>query len=210
MALFLLFFIPLSFVLYIFYQRQKGAEAAVLGLHFLWGILSFIPAMVLFLMGRGFGALNYTAVAFYFYYFFYEHFLWLALAIILFMLVKRFILKELEDCPFPLNFAYGCGFYTAVAVFVCLDHINHFNFYLLFLYPLLALATVCGLACFLNLFFHSYGLLRWLSLGAIAILPFLLNLATVLAWRNLWFWSILTTLLLFAGAVVVFFLVGEK
>lgn len=156
------------------------------------------------------GTLHYTALAFYFYYFFYEHFLWLALAIIFFILVKRFILKDLEDSPFPLNFAYGCGFYTAVAIFVCLDHINHFNAYLLFLYPLLAMATVCGFAASLSGFSLTSGFARWLSLGAIAVLPFLLNLATVLAWRNLWFYSILTTLLIFAGAVAVFFVFGEK
>jgi hypothetical protein len=164
------------------------------------GLLSFIPAYIIYLLLAGLVPLTYTYRGIYFYYFFYDALFFSFIGAVAYVLVKRFS-SDSDRGSISEGFIFLAGFFTFASVLEIVRDFPYYNSYLLFLYPTMRLAVIAALAIVLARHFDASGWLRWayLALGVVfvaatALVPFLYLI-------HLGFAAIIVTVLLFAVAV---------
>ena len=210
MVLFLLFLIPLSVALLIVHYNREGEKIVVPVIPFFWGMLIFLPSLLLQSIVSGFLEPSYTAWGLYLHTLVKEHFLFLGFAVGGAVLLRQSLFMPVKQSSLYTTLAFFGGYYSALNVYAYLERITHLDFYALFLLPALTLATVVLAALLLVQFAGFYGVAKYASLTALISLPFLAAVVPVLYLRALHVFSFIGTVLIVGAAGALFFVQKEK
>ncbi len=210
MMLFLLFLIPLSVALLVVLFNREGDKIVLPLWPFFWGMLLFLPSLLLRTIIAGFFEPSYTAWGLYLQTLVKDHFLYLGFAVGWAVLLRRSLFMPVKRSSLYATLAYFGGYYSALNVYSYLEHITHLDFYVLFLLPALTLATVVLAALLLVQFAGFYGILKYASLAALVGLPFLAAVVSVLFLRSWPVFSFIGTVVFVGAAGVLFFAQKEK
>jgi hypothetical protein len=148
---------------------------------------------------------SYTASGFYLHSLLKDHILFLLTAVGWLFLLRNTALRGKNDHLFRKLLAFLGGYYSAIAVYEYLENIAHLDFYVLFLLPVLQLATVLAAATCIALFVTQFGFMKYFSLLGLVGLPFILNISSVLFLRNFTVVAAFGAIIFISSAVFLFF-----
>ena len=204
MILFLLTAVPFGVFFMLFNERRQGKSFRLPSMQFFFGIIVFIPTMLLYSFLVGMATERYSGPGFYFVHLFKDHLFFLAAAVGWFFLLRNQIRTRTADDSFPAVLGFFGGFYSAVAVFDYLEQFTHLDSYVLFLLPLLRFATVILVTLCLVQFLGQYDLLKFAALAACCAIPFLIALPAVFALRHLALPTLMSAGVIGGGTAVAF------
>jgi len=205
MVLFLLGSVPLFYgflMSLILPPRRYGRE---LWFWFFRGILTFIPAYLLFLLLRKIVPLVFTPLGIYGYYFYHDAFLFGLLSVAGYVLIAVYFPRS-GDRSVGEVLSYLSGFFTCVAAADFVRHYGEFDLYLMFLLPVLRLSTILVFAILLPRaldrrgeipYHHIIAAVLFLALTAVVPLLYVIHLEWI---------SILGAVVIAAGTGAFFWL----
>jgi len=200
MVLYCLFAVPIFSLFVLSYKLSRGADAKQLWVQFSRGLLTFIPAYIIFLLVAGRIPLVYTYGGIYGYYFFHDAFLLSVMGALSYILIRAFSRAPEKDSVSHV-FVFFAGYFTFASVLEIVRHFPNYNYYLLFLLPTLRLAVIAAFAFLVARYFSAEGWTRWaylaialLFLAATALVPFFFLIHVGYA-------AIIVTVVLFAAAL---------
>lgn len=143
MILFLLTLLPLLMAAILLAHEPKGPGVKKFLENVIWGIRSFVVALVLYIILFLFVEKSYTLVGIYFYYVLHDYLFWGALCLGGYLLLYRRISRPLnlgvqELFPFALGFFLLTGVVDGVVLY------GELNVYNLFLMPLVRVGIMAG------------------------------------------------------------------
>lgn len=210
MVLFLLFLVPASVALLIVRFNREGNKIILPLLPFLYGLLLFLPSLLLQAIVVGFFEDSYTAWGLFVQTLFREHFLFLGFAVGWAAVLRYRLFLPVKQSSLYNTIAFFGGYYAALNVSVYLERVTRLDFYTLFLLPALTLATVVLAALLLVQYASFFGVAKFASLAALICLPFLTTIMTVLYARSLPVFSIIGTIVMAGVAGALFIVQKEK
>ncbi len=200
MVLYSLLAVPIFALLVVSYKLSSGTDAKQIWIQYSRGVLTFIPAYIIYLLLAGLVPLTFSYSGIYLYYFFYNALFYPFLGTLAYVVIKRFS-KDPYTGSVSEGFAFLAGFFTFVSVLEIVRHFPNYNAYLLFLLPTLRLAIIAALAFVIAKYYDSLGWQKWffpamgvLFIAATALVPFLFLI-------HLGYVAIIITVLLFGLAV---------
>ncbi len=210
MVLFLLFLVPIGVALIIVNFNREGEKIVLPLLPFFWGLLLFIPSVLLLTIVNGLFEPSYTAGGLFLQTLVRDHFLLLACAIGWAVLLRHHLFQPVKKSSLYKAMAFFGGYYTAVNVNAYLDRMAHLDLYTLFLLPILALATVVVSSLLLVQAASFFGVSKYLSLSGLAVMPVASTVVTVLFIRNLPVLSVVGCVVVAGLGGALFYLQKEK
>jgi hypothetical protein len=205
MTLFSVLAIPLfSMGITTYYYKDRFSINLPL-LTFLKGIICFFIALLFYLIIRSFFHQSYTGWGLYLYHLVYDHFLYIVLSICGLFLFNGIPDGYNQQENVFESYIFFSGFFTLVAFVDFIEYSKRFDFFILFLLPLLRISTILAVTIFLIQFINNTSYLRFAFLSGLILLPFILNLITVLFLGKLIFFAIILTLIIFGGALFLFY-----
>ena len=206
MAIFLLLAIPFfSLGITTYYYKDRFSINLPL-VTFLKGIICFFIALLFYLIIRSFFRPSFTGWGFYAFHLVYDHLLYVVLAIGGLFLFNGVPDGYNQQENIFESYIFLSGFFSLVAFVDFVENINRFDFFILFLLPLLRIATVLAATIFLVQFINDTSYMRFAFLAGLILLPFVLNLITVLFFSKIIFFAIIFTLLAIGGSLFLFYL----
>ncbi|HUX21353.1 MAG TPA: hypothetical protein VMW69_08935 [Spirochaetia bacterium] len=182
------------------YKLSEGAEANRLWIQYSRGLLTFIPAYIIYLLISGVVPLTFSYGGIYFYYFFHNAVYFPLIGVLAYMLFKRFS-ADPDRGSVSEGFVFLAGFFTFASVLEIVRHFPNYDAYSLFLYPTMRLATISALAIVVARYFDEVGWQRWVYLAvglvfvaATAVVPFLFVVHLGIA-------ALIVAIVLFAASV---------
>jgi hypothetical protein len=206
MVLFLIFLIPISLTAIIINYYREGDKIVLPLLPFFYGIVVFLPSILLYTIVTGFIEPSYTRWGFYFHTLLKEHLFMFGIAFGWAVILRKTLYLPVGRNSFYKTLAFFGGYYSALNIYEYLERITHLDLYTVFLLPLLSLATVLIAALLLIQFVNLFGVVKYVSLAAVILFPFLITLVTVLYLRNLTVFSVIGTIIFIGAAGFLFFL----
>jgi len=178
MVLYSLFAVPFFALFIVSYKLSEGVDARRLWVQYSRGLLTFIPAYIIFLLIGGLVPLTFSYGGIFAYYLFYNAVFYSVIAAGAFILIKRFS-AEPDRGSVSEAFVFLAGFFTFASVLEIVRHFPYYDSFVLFLYPTMRLAVIAALAFFLARFFDARGWVKWAYLVsglvfvvATALVPF--------------------------------------
>lgn len=157
MVLFLLFSIPVFYLLFSSFMQYESRNFSFNFTACIKGILWFFPSLILFFIVLLFFPISYKPFNYYFFYFLRDHFLPCVLAMSGYFIFYGFSHPRQIREPFLNLLSFFAGFFSLVAVKDFFTYISEYNFYLLFILPLLRLYTVILLSFLMEKFIDALG-----------------------------------------------------
>ena len=200
MVLFLLFSIPVFYILFSIFIQYEGKGFSF---HFtvcIKGIIWFFPSLLLFLIILGFFQISYKPFNYYFYYFLKDHFLFCGLAIGGYFIFHGLTHSHQIRIPVLNLFSYFSGFFFLVALKDFFTYIGEYDFYLLFILPLLRLFTIIIISFLLDKFIEALGSEKILFGVLLLLIPVSAGFVSFFYNLNMTLLAFLLSLALFTGA----------
>ena len=199
MVLFSLFAVPL-FCCFIVSQMRPGLdEIKDAWVQYSRGVLSFIPAYILYAVLKNIIPLTYSRAGIYFYYFYHDSLFFGILGVLAYLLVNRLLTRGGRP-TLSSTFVFLSGFYTFNTVLEIVRHYGAYNGYLLLLYPVMQIVVVMGLSLVTTRALEADRLVRNLlivaGIGVVAATATIPLLFTI----HYFLFSVLVAVVLFVAA----------
>lgn len=210
MILFLVTSIPIFFFGITTFLNSNRDSSTIPIKAFFKGFLWFWPAILLYLLLMSFFPISYNPFGFYVYFLLNDHLLHLILVIggyLLFYGIPDY--RNIKEKIFEL-FAFLAGYFTLISLFDFISNYNHFGGYILFMLPLIRMATILLVSLLLMKFLFEIGMLRFFYLSLLIIIPFIANIITVAYMGNQIIISILLILAYVIGSGLCFYFLRES
>lgn len=160
MVLYCLFAVPFFSLFIVSYKLSDGADAKRLWVQYTRGLLTFVPAYIIFLLLSGRVPLTYSYGGIFAYYLFYNALIYSVIAAIAYIIIKRFSSNP-DRGSVSEAFVFLAGFFTFASVLEIVRHFPYYDSFVLFLYPTMRLAVIAAMAFILARFLDSRGFARW-------------------------------------------------
>ncbi len=206
MILFLLASLPLLFSLVVLLPWDRGKSPRVLTSvsTFLKGLLIFFPGYCVILIFRRIFGFSFDGVLLYLSFLLRDHLVPVLTAVGGFLLLQRTLtFSGKEEDTFLAVFAYMAGFMTLLNITDALRTWGSWDSYPLFIFPLLRMSMVLGVALLAGRFYRWEGRDAAFFAAAAAACAVALTFASFLYGTSRLTWSILLTAAFFLGACVV-------
>ncbi len=207
MVLFHFAAIPLFLLVLSGIYGSKNTDFKKLGIFFLKGGVTFIPAFLLYIVCRSIISLSYRPFLLYLYGFFLDHCLYFIVVLIGFLL--GYGLSNLQRVDFlEVSFFYS-GFYALASIQTILLNWGAYDAYLLFYLPLLRIGIVLLASLFLVNIVYSYGWSRAGYIFGLIALPFAAACVTYLHETHRSLLSLLMTITYVVVSLIIRYSVKE-
>lgn len=178
MVLYCLFAVPLFALFIVSYKLQAVSDAKRLWVQYSRGLLTFIPAYIIYLLIAGSVPLTYSYGGIFAYYLVHNGLYYVVVASLAYILLRQFS-RDSDGGSVSEAFVFFAGFFTFASVLEIVRHFPYYDSFTLFLYPTIRLAVIAAIAFLLARAFDSNGWVRWLYLviglifvAATALVPF--------------------------------------
>lgn len=165
MVIFLLVSVPLSYGFLMSLILPPRRYSRELWFWFFRGILTFIPAYILFLLMRKIVGLGFTPFGIFAYYFYHDAFLLPAFGVAGYLLLSTYF-PHFGGRHLAEALSFLSGYFTFVAAADFVRHFGGFDPYLLFLLPIMRLSTILVFAVLLPRALDQLSSVPYLLIGA--------------------------------------------
>ncbi|MBN2533653.1 MAG: hypothetical protein JXB88_12210 [Spirochaetales bacterium] len=201
MTLFLLFSIPVFYLLFSVFMQYENKNFTFTFTAIIKGITWFFPSLLIFILVLLFFPVSYKPFNYYFYYFLKDHFLLCVLAAGGYFVFHGFSHPHQVQNPFLNLFSFFAAFFSFIAIKDFFVYKSEYNFYLLFILPLLRLFTVLILSFLMEKFIDALGPEKILFGVLMFFVPVSAGFVSFFYNLNLSALAFLLSFALFAGAV---------
>ncbi len=209
MALFLLFSVPLFFVIGSLYCLQGEKRFRIDYITLFKGALWFIPSLIVLSFFQNIFKVSYKPVEHFLYYFYRDHFLYALLAVIGYIVFFELNVALRKKHSFLTLLTFLCGFYTIVSVNQYLTYIGEFDSYNLFLLPIARIAAIIALALVMERFVDEVSRMKIVYGFVLAIVPLACTFVSFTYKANLEILSFIIAFLVLAGSCGLYYLWKE-
>lgn len=206
MILFLLFSIPLTYLLVnTLFNNQNIRRRAIL-FPFIYGLALSLPVLLLYWAFFHSFFNNWTSAGLYFYYFFNKDglfgFYGSAVIVSYFFLTKKAVkVSRLREIT-----AYLAGIYFSISIYDTLVAENWYGGLELLILPISRITSILLISIFLSRFAKSYDWQKYIWMGLALVTPFLMVFIPIMYVLNLQWISSAISVLIFGFSIIVYFL----
>ncbi len=206
MTMFLLFSIPLTYLLINSLFNNHKIKKRTIITPFIYGLILSIPYLLIYWAVFKSFFNNWTPGGLYFYHFFNkEGFLGVYSALVLY-LIYSFLYKESKGSRLRELTALVSGLYFSIAIYDFLVSADWYGSLELFISPVVRIVSILLISLFLSRSICVADWHKYLWLGAALLVPVLFVFISLMVVVNLQIFSIIILILLFSGAVTAFYL----
>jgi hypothetical protein len=152
MSLFLLFSIPLFFLIASLYCLKSEKRFKIDFITLFKGALWFIPSLVVLSFVQNIFKVSYRPVEHYLYYFYRDHFLYTLFAVVGYLVFFEVNVTLRKRHSFLTILTFLCGFFIMISVNQFFTYIGDFDLYNLILMPIARIATIIALSLIIERF----------------------------------------------------------
>jgi len=171
MILFLLFSIPVFYIFALLYTTLREKSIKIDFITFFKGAVWFIPSLFVLSIIQNLFSLSYKPVEHFLFYFYKDHLLYSLLGIVGYFVFFGFYRPPKQKNSFLLLLTFFSGFFTFVSIVDFFVHFGEFDFYTLFLLPIVRLFSIIGLSLIMERFLDEVSYMRIIYGASMIIIP---------------------------------------
>lgn len=206
LILFLLFSIPLTYLIVNSLFNNQNIKKRIVIMPFASGMIISIPILVLYWAFFDSFFNNWTSAGLYFYHFFNRDGLVGIYAVIIFSLYYFFLAKDIKESMLREITGYLSGLYFIIAIYDSLVVENWYGNLELFLVPMARISAILLISLFFSRTLKCIDWKKYLWIGLAVIIPVLISFIPVMYVSNLKTISVVFTIIFFCSTVIVYYL----
>jgi hypothetical protein len=173
------------------------------------GAIWFVPALFVLSIIQNVFKVSYKPIEHFFYYFYRDHFLYALLGVVGYIVFYEINVTMRKKHSFLTPVTFLCGYYTLVSINDFLVYVGEFDVYLLFLLPLVRIATIIALALLIERFIDEVSNMKIVYGSLMAGVPIASGFVSFTYMINLDILAFIIAISLVAGSCGLYYLWKE-